>query len=281
MDSITIKIEPGLYVLHRQLEIRPANSQNETAKYILEAAVMPDDAGWQPATMPVIQSISADNSTTQFPHCGGILIARNNVTIRGLKFVGNANPAVRYYYPLVREQETLKNFEVSQCYFIGEKNSAPIQGAIWAHGAGIRVDHSIFYECKNAILLFKSISDFSVTNSIIYGSYEAAVWFGPFTPFKFSNNVVTRCHYFWLGPENTQPAYEFSNSLISENDYYLGYYTKTGPVVAPNKNVRETGVIKTGTIVLSEVKTAGLPNDYLNMTNASAGKNISAGIFKK
>jgi len=280
-EPVNIKIGPGIYVLRQQLEIVSGNATEAVSKYTLEAAIMPDDAEWLPAKMPVIQSVSVDNSTAQFPHCNGILISRNNVSIRGLKFLGNANPNVKYYYPVVREKETHKDLEVSQCYFIGEKNSAPIQGAIWAHGPGIHVDHSIFYSCKNALLLFRSISDLSVTNTIIYGSYEAAVWFGPFNaPFKFSDNIVTRCNYFWPRPENTQPAYQFHNSVISENDHYLGYYTNMGPADAPAQSVQESGVIKTGSVLLSEVATAGLPNDYLNMTDKSAGKNIPAGIFK-
>ena len=68
---------------------------------------------------------------------------------------------------------------------------------------------------------------------------------------------------------------------LFENDHYLGYYTNMGPSPAPSESVQESGLIKAGTVLLSEVKTAGLPNDYLNMTDASAGKNIPAGIFKK
>jgi hypothetical protein len=58
---------------------------------------MPDDKEWTPAKMPVIQSVSANNSADQFPHAVGVLVGGNNVTIRGLKFLGNPNPTVKYY----------------------------------------------------------------------------------------------------------------------------------------------------------------------------------------
>ncbi|GAB4011774.1 hypothetical protein GCM10028808_26160 [Spirosoma migulaei] len=280
-ESVTIKIYPGLYVLRQVLEIKTRSSSADTVRYSLEAVTMPDDPDWQPTKMPVIQSVSADNSTKQFAHAIGFLVAKNNVSFKGLKFVGNANPAVRYYYPITREDETLRGLSVSQCYFIGEKNSSPIQGAIWAHGGGTHVDHTIFYGCKNALLLFKSITDFALTNSIISGSYEAAVWFGPYeSDFLFRNNVVTNCEYVWLRAPDTTPKYTFSNSVIAGNAHYMGFYGSKGAIEANETNQIEQGVKKTGTILLSEVKTNGLPPDYLNLLPQSAGYDLKAGIFK-
>jgi hypothetical protein len=280
-EPITIKIYPGLYVLQHQLEIKTSRLPADTVQYSLEAAIMPDDPEWQPAKMPVIQSISPDNSVNQFVHAIGFLVAKNNVSFKGLKFLGNANPTVRYYYPITREVETLQGLAISQCYFIGERNSAPIQGAIWAHGGGTHVDHTIFYGCKNALLLFKSIKDFALTNSIVSGSYEAAVWFGPNEPdFLFRNNIVTNCAYFWLRPENTAPKYTFSTSVITGNAHYMGFYGPKGPVEANEANQVEQGIRKSGTVLLSEVKTNGLPTDYLNLLPQSDGYDVKAGIFK-
>ena len=280
-EPVVIKLYPGLYTLYHSLQLKTAVSGNDTVSYTVEAAVMPDDRDWQPASMPVIQSVSPDNSTVQFKHCGGIIAAKNNIHIRGLKFTGNANPTVRYYYPISRENELLSGLEISQCYFTGEKNSSPIQGAVWAHGAGIKVDHCIFYGCKNALLLFKSIKDFSCTYSIIDGSYESAVWFGPFNePFEFSNNIVTNSHCFWARAENTTPKYIFSNSLITNVDIYMGNYGKMGIVAAPTNIHIEKEIRRSGKVVLSEVKTEGLPKDYLNPVAGSDGSDLKAGIFK-
>jgi hypothetical protein len=280
-EPVTIKIYPGLYVLNHSLLLKTRKQENDIQPYTIEAAVMPDDTAWQPASMPVIQSVSPDNSTVQFKHCGGIIAGKNNIHIRGLKFTGNANPTVKYYYPVSRENELLSGLEVSQCYFTGEKNSSPIQGAIWAHGAGIKVDHCIFHGCKNSLLLFKAIKDFSCTYSIIDDSYESAVWFGPFNnEFEFSNNIVANCNYFWVRPDSTAPKYTFSNSLITNCTHYMGFYSRMGLVPAEKNSHMEKNVRRTGKVVLSEVKTEGLPKDYLNPLAGSDGSDLKAGIFK-
>ncbi|MBE9464465.1 right-handed parallel beta-helix repeat-containing protein [Dyadobacter subterraneus] len=277
-EDIHIKLLPGLYLLKDKVVLDKI--RNESSWLSIEAAVMPDNPDWEPTKMPVIQSVSSNNSVTQFPHSIGFLIASNNVALKGLKFTGNANPDVKYYYPVNRENESLKGLDISQCYFIGERNSSPIQGSIWAHGAGTHVDHCIFYGCKNALLLFKSISDFSLTNSIIYGAYEAAVWFGPFSSdFVFKNNIVSNCTYFWLRAENTFPKYTFNNSLIINNEGFMGYYAKDGAIPADKNEHTENQIRKSGKLILSEVKTSGLPKDYLNPTKGSAGKELGAGIF--
>ncbi len=242
---------------------------------------MPDDEVWSAAEMPVIQSIAANNSNHQFTHSVGFLVAKDNVSFKGIKFLGDANPEIKYYYPITRENPDADGLSVSQCYFVGEKNSAAIQGAIWAHGSGTSVDHCIFFDCKNALLLFNSIRKLSVTNCIIDGSYEAAVWFGAFLePFTFRNNIVTRCNYFWLFQKGTNPAYTFSNSIIAGNDHYLGYY---GNALEPasNDSVTETHIQKTAKLLFSEVGTEGLPTDYLNPIIGSDGLGLEAGIFKQ
>ena len=282
-EPVTIKIHPGLYVLRQQAVIRTARPLNDSVPYTLEAAVMPDDPAWQPGKMPVIQSVSPNNSEVQFPHAVGFLVARPHVSFRGLKFLGNAHPEVAYYYPITRENESYRGLTVSQCLFVGEKNSAPIQAAIWAHGAGTRVDHSVFYGCKNAFVLIKAIKDFSLTHSIIHGAYEAAVWYGPDNDpqFTFRNNIVTGCNFFWLRPENTTPAYTFSNSLIANNQHYMGLYTRQGPVEAPKNAHKEVGIKKTGNVQLREVDFKGVPKDYLHPVPGSDGSGLKAGLFKE
>ena len=155
--SITIKIMPGLYILKDKVAINPVRVLDDTSRFIIEADVMPDDAAWSPEKMPVIQSVSGNNSTTFFPHSTGLLVSSVNVTIRGLKFLGNANPSVDYYYPVSKEDQALKDLEVSQCYFIGNKEAAKIQGAVWAHGPGNTIAHCIFYQCRNAVLFFNNV----------------------------------------------------------------------------------------------------------------------------
>ncbi|MDB5091040.1 MAG: hypothetical protein JWR09_5034 [Mucilaginibacter sp.] len=281
-EPVIIKLAPGLYVVAHEMTVKTAKQGNDASKFTIEAIHMPDDTDWQPEKMPVIQSVSPNNSNFQFTHCVSFLVAKNNVSFKGLKFVGNAHPDVPYYYPITRENENLNGLEVSQCYFIGEKNSNRLQSGLWTHGAGIFVDHCIFYNCRNAMVLIKGIKDLSITNSIIYGAYESAVWFGDSNaPFVFKNNIVTHCNFFWVRPDNTQPAYTFSNSLITENDNYMGYIAND-LIPASKSNLTENNISKTGKVILVEIKTErSQPHNYLNLAPASAGNDLHAGIFKK
>lgn len=280
-EPVKIKLAPGLYVVSHEMIIKTSKTTGDTLKFTIEAIVLPDDADWQPEKMPVIQSVSPNNSNVQFTHCVSFLVAKSNVSFKGLKFVGNASPDVAYYYPITRENESLNGLEVSQCYFIGEKNSTRLQSGLWTHGAGIHVDHCIFYNCRCGMVLIKGIKNLSITNSIIYGAYESAIWFGASdAPFVFSNNIVTHCNFFWVRPKDTQPAYTFKNSLITDNDNFMGYISND-LIPAPKSNLREIGIRKTGHIKLVEIKTDKFqPHDYLNPAPGSAGSDISAGIFK-
>lgn len=282
---ITIKLFSGLYVLTDKISIHPTRTINDTARYVIEALVMPDDKDWSPEKMPVIQSVSANNSEDQFPHSVGILVAANSVTIRGLKFLGNPNPKVKYYYPITKENEALRGMEVSQCYFISEKHSTPIQGGIWAHGPDTDINHCVFYNCRNAILLFKSVSGFSITHTVMYGANESAIWMGPIdSGFVFQNNVVANSHSFWVRPENTKPAYVLSDCLITDTDIYMGYYSQKGVVPMPvetNSGIKETNIARSGTVKLVEKSNEALPAEYLNLSPESAGYGLGAGIFRR
>lgn len=290
-DPVTIRLGPGLYNLTARLNIKTKNVGNTAAKYTLEALIMPDDTNWHPWLMPVIQSVSFNNDSRYFDHCAGIMADRANVCIRGLKFVGNANPAVEYYYPIIRDSLDLKNLDISQCYFIGDRNGDVVQGAIYAEGPGIHVDHCIFYGCKNAVLVFDHISDFAVTHTIIYDAYECAVWYGygAFVadslerPFNFSNNIVSHCRFLWAASKGRDHSYyRFDHSLICENENYIGMQDGNGGVMPlpARETCTEKDIRRTGTVKLVEVKVDGYPPEWLNLTKDSDGNDLGAGIFK-
>ena len=163
-SAVKLVLGPGLYLLTHKLMIRTASNSNK-APYSIEALTLPDDKKWSPSDLPVIVSVSANNSDYEFPHCEGLLVLQDNVTIKGLKFLGNPNNAVHNYYPIRRQDQTLSGLHVSQCYFIGEPNSSPIQSSFWAGGPGIHVDHCIFHNSKIAFVLGNEINDFSLTHS--------------------------------------------------------------------------------------------------------------------
>lgn len=281
--AVTIKLGPGYYLLTDVVRIESLSG--DTARYTVEATVLPDDKDWNPGMMPVIGSISRDNDKKYFDHCAGIMAERANVSIRGLKFIGNPNPAVYYYYPIIRDTLTLRNLDIAQCYFIGDRNGAVMQGAIYAEGPGIHVDHCVFYGCKNDVLVFFNLDDFSITHTILYGAYEGAVWYGftePDKPYIFTNNIVTHCNYVWSSSKDIDhSSYVFSHSLITENDHYVGMQNGQGGVMPLPKMLtfRETDIRKSGTVKLSEVTIDGFPPDWLNLTKDSDGRDLDAGIF--
>ena len=281
---ITIKLFPGYYVLTDIISISPARTIMNDARFTVEAAVMPDDEQWASEKMPVIQSISANNSDTQFVHATGFLVSTNCVTVRGLKFLGNPNPSVVYYYPISKENESLRGMEVSQCLFISDENSAPIQGGIWAHGPETDINHCVFYKCRNAILLFNSVDGFSITNTVIYGANESAIWMGPIeSEFVFKNNVIANCHYFWVRPENTKPTCIFSDCLITDNDFHLGFYTDQGLVETSgdsDRGFKETNVVRSGKVKLVEKRGKEFPKEHLQLAPDSKGLELDAGIFR-
>ena len=286
-QPITIRLAPGLYQLTQLLTIGSGEGRNDSSRYTLEAMTMPDDKDWTPSTTPVISSISPDNDQKYFVHCGGIMVARANTCLRGLKFIGNPNPAVDYYYPILRDSLILNTLDISQCYFIGDRYGAVVQGAIYAEGPGIHVDHCLFYGCKNAVLVFEKVKDFSVTHTIIYGAYEGAVWFGfrePDEPFVFSDNIVSHCRYFWSSSKGfDHSTYKFSHSLICENDNYVGEQNGEGGVIPLKDPVtfHEDGIRKTGAVKLIEVGVEGLPRNYLHLAPQSDGQDIQAGVFTR
>ena len=71
--SISIKLFPGRYILYDKVSINPVRILGDTEKFTIEALIMPDDSNWTPEKMPVIQSISDNNSITQMSHAVGLL----------------------------------------------------------------------------------------------------------------------------------------------------------------------------------------------------------------
>lgn len=278
--SINIKLSPGIYLLQDKVPINPVRILDKSDRYIIEALIMPDDSSWTPKQMPIIQSISDNNSTTQMPHAVGLLVSTDNVTIRGLKFIGNPNPSVSRYYPITRENSALKSLEVSQCYFIAEKNSIPIQGGIWAHGQETNVDHCIFYNCRNGVLLLGGVKNCSITNSIILGAYQSAIWVGVEDPgFVFNNNIISQCEYFWVKLAFNNATYKFNDCVITGNNHYTGV-NKNRELHETTEKYVENNITKSGELQLVEKSDESLSFNYLHPVPNSLGYNLNVGIFK-
>lgn len=277
--GITIKMMPGLYLLSNRVDINPVRILGDNSKFIIESAIIPGDSLWTPLKMPVVVSSSTNNSETQFDHSTGFLVASSFVEFRGIKFYGNSNPLVNYYYPITRENPNLKNLVVSQCVFIGEKNSSIIQGGIWAQGADISINHNVFYQCRNAVLLFQNINNTVISNNIIYGAYESAFWMGDDKNLIFEDNIVSNCDYFWTGNPDSKIEFKISNSIISDNQHYSGNWGDSG--IKENKvKFIETNINKTNRIFLVGRNSEIIPQMHLHIMPDSINPDLHAGIFE-
>ena len=280
--EIRIKLLPGIYTLEDRIDIHPVRMLSDTQRYIIEAAILPNDPAWTPEKMPIIPANSPNNSITQFPHSTGFLIAAEHVSLQGIKFLGNANPAVDYYYPISKENPAISDLLVSQCIFIGDKEAAKIQGGIWAHGPNNTVSHCVFYGCRNAVLFFNNVAGFTVEHTIIYGSYESAFWLGTEDySFTFKNNVIAHNTFFLVCPKDITYTSPFSHSVIAHNKGFVGYWSReAGKVVGlpdPNLHLRE--IMDSGVVNLYENQDVRLTKDHLHLTPDSEGVGLKAGIF--
>lgn len=278
--EIIIKLQPGIYLLEDKIDVNPVRIMSDTTRFIIQAAVLPSDSSWIPSKMPVIQSFSVNNSDTQFPHSTGLLIASNHVSVQGIKFLGNTNPEVNYYYPITKENPQLEDLIVSECYFIGDKEGAKIQGGVWAHGPKNKISHCIFYRCRNGVLFFNNVEGFFIEHTIIYGSYESAFWIGGGNPsFTFTNNVIVHNANFLVGPENFKYSSPFSNSVIN-NDGFTKFWNSEGLVDLPDPDIRLENVIQTGETNLQLNSGVELDKFHLHLTKESEGVELKAGIFQ-
>jgi hypothetical protein len=277
--DITIKIMPGIYLLNDKIDINPVRILNENSKLRIEASILPGDSLWTPENMPIIGSSSPNNSKTQFEHSTGFLVASSFVEFRGIKFYGNANPLVKYYYPITRENPNLKKLVVSQCMFIGDINTAIIQGGIWAHGIDIVINHNVFYQCRNAVLLFQNINNSIISNNIIYNAYESAFWMGDDQNMIFENNIISNCNYFWVGNPESKIEFKISNSIITENKHFRGNWGRNG-LTESKQNFIETNINKIEKIKLIERDSEVIPESHLHISPESAGYDLNTGIFK-
>ena len=280
--DIVINLLPGSYVLHDKIVINPVRLFKSDNRLVIKAYYMPDDSEWSPELMPTIQSISKNNSSTFFNHSVGFLVASKNVSFKGIRFLGNSNPEVKYYYPITKEDMELENLRVTQCMFIGDKESAKIQGAIWAHGRHTVIDHTIFYECRNAILLFDNVSGFRVSNSIISGSYESAFWLGPEDmAFEFYNNVLLANSNLLVGrSEDLKYSSLFKESIISDEGKQVGYWSREkGEIVLIKKpNIKMKNISTQGSLHLIENEDASIPKRHLHLANWTLDRK-EPGIF--
>ena len=282
----TMKINPGIYVLDTHISIATEKTM-DNKRIVIEANVLPDDTSWTPEKMPVIVSKAKKGELPEFFNfVASFLIDESHVTIRGLKFHGYVYPNTRFF-PIARFNKSKTDLLVEQCMFVGDKEASHIQVGIIAHGNEINIDHCVFYNAKNSVVFWEDAGDKiksgnRLTNSIIFGAFQSAVWTAwPDKDFKFGNNIVSNCKHVWVRNSDNTTKYSIDNCVIVNNKYYQGIPGNEG--VSPGEfEISENNVTKAGDISLRMVdnQDAPLPIDYLHIIPNTLGYDIGAGLFK-
>ena len=293
LNNPAIKLLPGIYILKHTIRIKSSHNYTDTRKLIVEAAIMPDDPGWEPGKMPVIVSVGGLETNFDFDCSVGLMISASHVFIGGLKFLGNSNPVSTMYYPIGREDTLLTDLEVSQCVFIGDQFASPIQVGILTCGNSTIVNHCIFYNCRNGVVFWR-VHNKAVDNSlkycIIYGAYQSAFWTAhEDSNFEFHHNIISNCKFAWIKNYYNKASYHFNDCVITGNEYYRGEWNQPDTLIPKmsSGDLQETNIIHEGEICLVGLKTnyTGMepttPKSYLNICPESFGSSMGAGIFKK
>ncbi|GAB3170634.1 hypothetical protein GCM10027291_22550 [Telluribacter humicola] len=298
--AITLYLSEGIYGLDATITFHPVNwFFTQKDRLTIRAEILPDDAEWNPARMPVIVSTMPLNfkpSGKEDPFKGtsyGIQIETNHVTIQGLRVLGtpvHERPAegfVRRNYPIVREGRHLDDLRVTQCLFIGDRHAIPNHVAVLASGHGVVVDHCVFYQVKDAVVFWFSdrpAERCEMHHNLVVSNYGAAVWtWSPAEDFKYYNNVVADANIFWVLNKEEKSSYNLTNSMV------LGYkelVTKGGGPADfgvkadPKKLVLgENAIIrKDGKVEIEEDQTQ---RNYLHLKPGTAGAHLGAGLFTK
>lgn len=285
-DIYIMKINPGIYVIDKYVSILTDKEINNK-RIIIEANILPDDTAWTPEKMPIIINSSGKGEIpdADYSYVISFLINESHVTVRGIKFHGYSYPNTRYF-PIARLNKTKTDLLVEQCMFIGDKDAAHIQVGVIAHGNEINIDHCVFYNAKNSVVFWQDAGDQikhgnSLTNSIIVGAFQSAVWTSwPDKDFKFANNIVSNCKHVWVKNGFNTNKYSIENCIIVNNQYYTGVPGDNG-VHPQDFDLNEINVIKEGSISLRLVDDIDkpFPIDYLHIIPNTLGYNNGAGIF--
>ncbi len=298
--SINIFLSEGIYGLDATVTFHPVNWHfTREERLTIRAAVLPDDADWNPGKMPVIIStmpLDFKPYGRQDPLGGasyGIQIETSHVTVQGLRILGTPvherpeEGLVRRNYPIVREGRDLDDLRVTQCLFIGDRQAIPNHLAILASGQGVVVDHCVFYHCKDAVVFWFSdepARNCEVHHNLFIGNYGANIWtWSAAEDLKFYNNVIGNTNVIWILNKDEKASFSLSNSLIigynelvNKGGGPAGFGEKADP--GKLKLGKDVIVKKEGALQIEEDPTS---RNYLQLVPGTTGANLGAGLFTK
>jgi hypothetical protein len=296
--TITVYLSSGVYGMNETADFNPINWKFSNANRLsIRAEILPDDANWTPADMPILIStmpFSVEKSKTGEITGGqnfGILIQNSHTTIQGLRVLGepvHENPSkgvlVRNY-PIVWEGKNLEDFRITQCLFMGNKLAIPNHLAVLANGKSLEVDHCIFYGVKDAVVMWNSpATNSSMHHNLIIDSYGAIVWTWSATnDFKFYNNVISNANVLWILDKDEKDSFLIENSVIVGYNSYVnkgggpqGFGEKANPEKL--KVGKDVILKRKGKLEIIDDQTNKL---FLHIKPSTLGSNLGAGLFTK
>jgi hypothetical protein len=298
--AITVYLSEGIYGLDATATFHPVNCHfTKEQRLTIRAEVLPDDADWDHGKMPVIVStmpLDFKPNGNNDPLGGtsyGIQIETNHVTIQGLRVLGTPvherprNGLVRRNYPIVREGRNLDDLRITQCLFLGDQHAIPNHVAILASGQGVVVDHCVFYQCKDAVVLWNSdepARNCEIHHNLFIDNYGSNIWsWSAAEDLKFYNNVATGTNVFWILNRDEKTSFSLSNSLISGYNELVnkgGGPAGLGEKADPAKLKLGKDVIlkKEGNLQIEEDPTK---RKYLHIVSGTAGADLKAGLFNQ
>jgi hypothetical protein len=284
----TIKITPGVYNLDKSVVFENQRAYTEKDRLTIEASILPDDPEWKPTDMPAILSTEDPRQAGRgegLTETYGIKIKMSHVTIRGLKFLGN--PVANNWHCCVeRVGEKLDDLIITQCMFVGDRDTLNVYCATLATGDRFVLDHNVFYNCHACVVFWDGMQGIpgrgnAMRHCIVNGAYISGVWTCQTAEdFEFHQNIITRSEHFWLRKRGDMQRYRVYDCIVTENKYYSGYGVASGATGQTGSEVtfEEKNVIKEGEIRLEKNKEA---RNYLHVPEGAFGSDLGAGLFKK
>jgi hypothetical protein len=281
-----IKIFPGIYNLTQALVFKNSRPYTKQNRLKIEASILPDNLGWKPQLMPIILSTENPRNPEKpdlMTGTYGIRIKVSHVTIRGLKFLGSPVPN-NMYAPIERIDRGLEDLLVTQCMFVGDKDSFDIYCPVIATGHKLVVEHCIFHNCHGSAVFWDGPEGISGKNNamrycIVDGGFISGVWTcQTLEDFEFHNNIVTNTEYFWMRKRGDHQRYKIRNCVVTGNKYWSGYGRESGPTGQTGNEVifEQIGIVTEGNVTF---ETNRRSRNYMHIVEGSVGYGLGAGLF--
>lgn len=286
----TLRVAAGVYNLTEAVVFKNDRPYTREKRLTIEAAVLPDDPGWKPESMPIILSTEVPpdlDKTEEVIETSGLKIELDHVTVRGLKFLGSPVPGI-WYYPVFREGKNLDDLLVTQCSFVMDKNSMTSNVAILANGHGLVVDHCVFFGCRNPVVFWRAEGGTSRGNAMRYcivdGAFTSGVWVcDTAEDFEFHHNVMARSSYAWMRDDDNKRKYTVRDSVITDSEHFSGKCAPEWKLSPTGEEItfKRENVITSGTVILETGNgiDADLPRNWLHVAEGTPGSELGAGLF--